>query len=116
MSRRITQREVKETHLHVIAVPYCALQFLLCRCTPYAYTERREGWGADIYSIGAYAIATGYAPFGDVKPSHEVLQKYEGMAEYICNGFPLDYVGKKNALDILLWEFIEEVTKKKEEN
>lgn len=113
MSRRITQKEVKETHVHVIAVRYGALQSLLCCRSHYAYTERKEGWGADIYSIGTYAIATGYAPFGDVKPPYEVLKKYEDMAARVRGIFPLDYEGKKAALDNLLWEFIEEVVKGK---
>lgn len=109
MSMHITQKEVKSTHLHTIAVPYCALQHLLRYRVPYAHTERREGWGADIYSIGTYAIATGYAPFGDVKPSHEILQKYEGVARVINNNNSLDYEGEKNVLEATIWIFLSEV-------
>lgn len=114
MSRRITQKEVRATHVHVIAVPYCGLYSLLYYYAPYAHTERREGWGADVYSLGTCAISTGYAPFGDVKPSYELRKKYEDVAEHIRNDFSLDYGMKKAALDTLLWEFIEEVLKKKE--
>ena len=115
MSRKITQREVRETHAHVIAVPYEALHSLLCCRCPYAHTERREGWGADIYSIGTSAIATGYAPFGDVKPPYEVLKKYEDMAKCVRAEFLLDYGKEKAALDDLLWLFIAEVLGKEVE-
>ena len=111
MSMRITQKEVKGTHWHVIAVPNCALQSLLKCRVPYAHTERREGWGADVYSIGPFAIATGYAPFGDVKPSYEVLKKYEDAAENIprLDKPYLDYAYKSAYLDTLIWKFIKEV-------
>ena len=109
MSMRITQKEVKNTHLHTIAVPYCALQSLLRYRVPYAHTERREGWGADIYSIGTYAIATGYAPFGDVKAPYEVCKKYEDVARAINNNNSLDYEGKKNVLEATIWIFLNEV-------
>ena len=75
----------------------------------------RDG-GADVYSLGTCAISTGYAPFGDVKPSYELRKKYEDVAEHIRNDFSLDYGMKKAALDTLLWEFIEEVVKEKEGN
>ena len=42
MSRRITQKEVRATHVHVIAVPYCGLYSLLYYYAPYAHTERAE--------------------------------------------------------------------------
>ena len=115
MSRRITKREVKETHLHVIAVPYCALQYLLCCRTPYAHTERREGWGADIYDIGTCAIVTGNAPFGDVKPSYEVFKKYEDAAKCIRHSDALlwDYENQKAILDALIWEFVDEALGKR---
>lgn len=115
MSRRITKREVKETHLHVIAVPYCALQYLLRCRTPYAHTERREGWGADIYDIGTCAIATGNAPFGDVKPSREVFQKYEDAAKCTRHSYSFfeNYENQKAILDALIWEFVDEALGKR---
>ena len=111
MSMRITRKEVKNTHLHTIAVPYCALQSLLRYRVPYAHTERREGWGADIYTIGTFAIATGYAPFGDVKAPYEVCKKYEDMAEHIpgLDKPYLNYAYKREYLDSLIWRFIKEV-------
>ena len=117
MTKKITRREVRETHVHVIAVPYEALHFLLCCRRPYAHTERREGWGADVYSIGTCAIATGYAPFGDVKPLYDVLKKYEEMAKCVHDRFllDLDYEKEKEALDDLLWRFIAEVLGKEVE-
>ena len=106
--KKTTQKEVRATHAHVISVPYCALQHLLRCRTPYAHTERREGWGADIYSVGNCAIATGYAPFGDVKPSHEIMQGYENKAKAICND-NCNYAEKEHRLISLLLNFCCEV-------
>lgn len=80
MKYKTTQREIKNTYTNVISVSYCGLQSLLKYETPTAYTTRAEGWAADIYSIGTTAIATGYAPFGNIKASYDLCQKYEKKA------------------------------------
>ena len=41
-----------------------------------------EEWAADIYDMGGgVAITMGYAPFGSVRPSYEVVKRYENAAE-----------------------------------
>lgn len=82
--------------------------------TPIAYTVRREGWAADIYDIGGgVAIVTGYAPFGNVRPSYEVRQKYEKEAETILEAYyrnATNYKHIENRLKELLQQFVEEIT------
>lgn len=79
---KTTQKAIKASYSTIISVPYCKLQSLLSYESPVAYTVRREGWAADVYDMGGgVAIATGYAPFGNVRPSYELLRRYETDTE-----------------------------------
>ena len=109
MKYRTTQKEIRSGFNTVIRVPYCGLQSVLKLESPIAYTVRREGWGADIYDVGnGVAIVTGYAPFGNYKPSYEVRQMYENLARRVLNGYP--YKEAKEELRHLIDDFIDEVT------
>lgn len=81
MSIKTTQKSVKEAYRYVIAVGYCDMQEILAGYTPIAHTERREGWAADIYAFGNCAIATGCAPFGNVKPTHAQIKAFVSMIQ-----------------------------------
>lgn len=84
MKFKTTQKEIKANYNTIICVPYCGLPNLLRYEEPIAYTERREGWAADIYNMGnGVAIVTGYAPFGKIRPSYEQRQKYEMQAKKV---------------------------------
>lgn len=106
-----TQKEIKNTYKNIISVPYCALQNLLNYQNPVAYTTRREGWASDVYSIDGVAISTGYAPFGNIKPSYSELKAVEVAAEKIRYG-NLPYTDMLSALNALLSEFIKTATSK----
>lgn len=109
MKFKTTQREIKKNYKTVISVPDSGLQNLLNYESPVAYTVRREGWAADIYDMGnGVAITTGYAPFGNVRPSYELRERYEKQAEKVlCIS---GYEEKVKALQNLQKAFIEEVT------
>lgn len=77
-----------------------------------AYTTRAEGWGADIYDFGNIAIATGYAPFGNIRPGYEVNQRYEERAAKAAEGV-YKWEEKKAILCGLIEEYIHEVMKDK---
>lgn len=112
MKFRATQKEIKANFNTIICIPYCGLQTLLNYESPIAYTERREGWAADIYDMGGgVAIVTGYAPFGDVRPSYELRKRYETDAEKIRCNYSLAWEEQRNALRELQRAFIEEVTR-----
>lgn len=110
MSIKITQKAVKNNYSTVICVGYCALQSLLSYEQPIAHTERKEGWGADVYHFGATAIVTGYAPFGNVKADYEVCKAYESKAQAIQYDYSLSYDERKMGLQELISEFVGEVT------
>lgn len=113
MKFRTTQKAIKEGYNKIICIPYCGLQNLLNYEMPIAYTARREGWAAYIYDIGGgVAIVTGYAPFGNVRPSYALLERYEMQAEKIRYNYSLKWEEQREQLAILQQVFIEEVTTK----
>lgn len=110
MKFKTTQKAIKQGHVNIIKTSYCALQSLLSREQPIAYTTRAEGWGADIYTFGNTAIVTGYAPFGNIRPDYEINQKYESKARKILNKYSGNREEQKKQLSKLIMEYIEEVT------
>lgn len=110
MKFKTTQKAIKANYNTIICVPYCGLQNLLNYESPIAYTERREGWAADIYDMGGgVAIVTGYAPFGSVRPSYELRQKYENAAKKVRYDYSLKWEEQRKQLKTLQREFIAEV-------
>lgn len=108
MKFKTTQKEIRNGYGKVIAIGYCRVQYLLNCENPIAYTAGRNGWGADIYSFGSVAIATGYSPFGNVRPDYETVKKYEDQARKIVCGTN-DYYKRQKALAKLIEKFIAEV-------
>ena len=108
MKFKTTQKAIKMNFNKIIAVPYCGLQYLLNYENPVAYTASREGWTSDVYDVGGgVVIVTGYAPFGNIRPSRELLKKYEKQAMEILSG--PDWEKKPDLLKELQKAFIEEV-------
>lgn len=112
MKFKTTQKVVKAGYSTIICVPYCGLQNLLTYESPVAYTARCEGWAADIYDMGGgVAIVTGYAPFGNIRPSYELRERYETDAEKIRYNYSLAWKEQREQLKQLARAFIEEVTR-----
>lgn len=114
MKFKTTQKAIKANYNTIICVPYCGLQNLLNYENPVAYTVRREGWAADIYDMGGgVAIVTGYAPFGNIRPSYELQKRYEKQAEIIRDmyRYSTKLNDTRNRLRELQAAFIEEVTR-----
>ena len=112
MKFKTTQKEIRANYNKIICVPYCGLQILLNYESPVAYTVRREGWAADIYDMGGgVAIVTGYAPFGNIRPSYELQERYEKQAEKIRYNYSLAWEEQREQLKQLARAFIEEVTR-----
>lgn len=84
MKTKVTRKEIKENYKNIINVNYCRLQYLLdiANITPTYYCTRAEGWACDIYIISNNTIVvTGCAPFGNIKPSFDLCEKYEKKAQ-----------------------------------
>ena len=110
MKEKTTRKNVMQSHSFVIRVGYCDLHFLLKHENEQFYTTRVEGWGADIYSFGSIAIVTGYAPFGNVSPSWDIIDSYEKRAIAIDSS-NLSYENKKIETKQLLNEFLADMQK-----
>lgn len=109
MKFKTTQKEIRANYNKIICVPYCGLQSLLNYESPVAYTVRREGWAADIYDMGGgVAIVTGYAPFGNIRPSYELRERYEKQAEKIRYDYSLSYDRQRESLKSLARDFMKE--------
>lgn len=107
MKYRVSRRQVEQGYKIIIAVPYDRLQTLLSCEKAEAYTECREGWAADIYGFDTDgAIATGNAPFGNIKPSAELMEKFEEEAREICRKYPV-FSEAEWRLEILARQFID---------
>ena len=107
MKFKTTQKEIRANYYAIICVPYCGLQNLLNYESPVAYTVRREGWAADIYNMGGgVAIVTGYAPFGNIRPSYELRERYEKQAEKIR--YEYSYDRQRESLKSLARDFVKE--------
>lgn len=110
MKFKTTQKEIRANYNKIICIPYCGLQTLLNYESPVAYTVRREGWAADIYDMGGgVAIVTGYAPFGNIRPSYELRERYEKQAEKIRYDYSLSYDQQREILKSLAKKFVKEV-------
>lgn len=110
MKFKTTQKAIRANYNKIICVPYCGLQTILNYESPVAYTVRREGWAADIYDMGdGVAIVTGYAQFGNIRPSYELRERYEKQAEKIRYDYNLSYEQQRESLKSLARDFIKEV-------
>lgn len=82
---RVTQKDVKAEYAYVIKLGYCEAQTLLTYEEPRFYSVRREGWAADVYEFDSprAAIVTGYAPYGNIEPPHDLTADYEEQARQV---------------------------------
>ena len=114
---RTTQKAIKEVYQNVIAVGYCNLQSLLdfFYDKERYYTVRREGWGSDVYDFGLTAISTGYAPFGNIRPSYDLVEKYEHEAQKLrsISLLKITYPEKRKKAEKLMNDFIKEALAEK---
>ena len=110
MKFKTAKKAVNEGFRNIICVGYVELQSLLAYTAPIAFTSGVYGWNADIYVIKGVAIVTGYRPFGNIWPDCDICKKYESEADQIIKSV-YNYEECKTALDDLISNFIEEVTR-----
>lgn len=108
MSSQATMRFIRSNY-HCIAVDYCGLQNLLSYSCRRYYTSGIYGWNADIFIFGNVAIVTGYRPFGN-HPDYDVVRDFDSKAEFLKRDTSKTYAQKRDAIENLIYEFIETVT------
>jgi hypothetical protein len=112
---KTTRKYINSTYDNVICVGYCNIQYLLNYEREAYYCTRTEGWACDIYIFDNInvAISTGYAPFGNVRPPYELMEKYNTKAEKIVYDYSIEYEKREELVRKLLIDFITECLKKK---
>lgn len=82
LKMNVTRKYLRNNFTNIISVPYCALQDLLRYESPLWYTSGIYGWNADVYLVDIdTCIVTGYRPFGNVQPSHELTGGFNRTAQ-----------------------------------
>lgn len=83
MSKKmITKKSLNNRH--VVAVPYCRLQFALNTVEPFAYSAGTYGWSCDYYELPrGIVVSTGYRAIGEHVP-YDLLEEYDERARRIC--------------------------------
>ena len=109
MKVRVTKKEILNTYNNVISVGYCDLQWLLKNRDANFCTTGVYGWNADVYEIdNTTAIVTGYRPFGNIRPIHEIVKAFEGTAS-ICHDMDMSRQQRQCLLEQLITAFISKV-------
>ena len=113
---KLTRKEISNKY-RVISVGYCQLQNLLQYSKRLGYTTSQAyGWRSDNYlftndlDCSTVVISTGYNPVNGVKVDRVITNKYDDLAREVTLS-PLPYEERKNKLDQLIQEFINEVIK-----
>ena len=110
MKTKETKKAIKKDFNNILSIGYCDAQYLLYYKKPFAYSERVEGWACDYYRVDNICISTGYSPIGDKVP-YKVLFKLEKNACDIVNNYSLDTDQKKEQINELLIELINNLNK-----
>lgn len=106
---KVNKKDILDSYSNVISIGYCSLQYLLNCKDSKMYTCGVYGWNASIYHISnSTSIVTGYRPFGNIYPKHEVIRQYEEKARKIYLGDGT-WQEKSKKLEKLLDKFISEV-------
>ena len=108
MKFKSNRKEILAGFQYVIPIGYCNLWHLLSEEKPAAYVTRSGGWACDIYDFDDVAITTGYQPFGNLRVSYDLVEKYEETAKPIVENNNLSHLEKKDTLRKLIDELIAE--------
>ena len=110
MKFKTTRKQINQNYNSVLSIGYCDAQYSLQGKNPIAYNEGSYGWNADVYDINGVAIVTGYKPWGNIHPDYNTIKKYEDEARKICFNSWRNYQNMLDQTDLLLNQFIDEVT------
>lgn len=108
MKFRTTRKKILEQcpENYLRCAGYCDLQHLLNYHSPIAYTCGIYGWNFDVYDIDGFIICTGYRGMPGKRANN--IDKYEKLAEKTLYDRSLSFEERKEKLDALLKEFLEQ--------
>ena len=118
MKLQTTKTNIRNNFGTVLMAGYCEIQYLLNYCNAFAYSAGVYGWSCDYYTpstkYSSVCIATGYNTdrLGGKRVSYELVKEYEKKATDIVLG-DNTHINKRDALNILIDEFIEKALAEK---
>lgn len=99
---------------NIIRLGYCELCFLLEALGARYYCAGVYGWSCDVYTLGNYAITTGYNPFGAIRPSLDLVEKYDKLSKRVRDNKAIKHYNTRfSKYYELLQKFIEEAINEK---
>jgi len=110
MKLKTTKKQIKSYYNQIYSIGYCNAQYLLYDIPPFAYSSGAYGWNCDYYEVDGTCISTGYRPIGE-SIDYNLLIKYDNKAKKVLRDYNLDYQKRKNKVNKLLIEFINELKK-----
>lgn len=117
MANVTTRKFIKNNFSNIISVPYCAMQSLFDKTERDFYTADKHGAIADVFTISdTTAVVTGARPFGNVKPSRDLMAFYENAAMEIRKDHDnkiCGYEELRTRLRGLAWDFVGEALHEK---
>ena len=103
---KTTLKAIRNSHVFVVPVGYCQLQFLLNYRSPVAYATGTYGWNCDLYSLSPdVGICTGYRTAGNVNYPFDRIREFDNRAAKIDRLAP----DCRQQFDKLIDEFVADV-------
>lgn len=110
--KEITSKCLKTLYKNnIVRVPDGSCQRLFKLTEPEFYHAGIYGWDYDVYTVGGYAIITGYRTFKCRMIDYDVCKAYDTEAAQILHD-SITAEEAKRKLDKLIQKFIEEVVKR----
>lgn len=97
MKLKATKKAIRNSGYNVLKIGYCNAQNLLRHKSPFAYSERREGWACDYYQIDNTIIS---------KVDYDLIREYDKKAEAVWHDYSRTYEDQEAAVNALLDDFI----------
>lgn len=110
-----TRKDITNRFKTVYCVGYCRLQQLLTAYNPSYYNAGTYGWNWDAYIVDYdTCIVTGYGNLTGYHVPYEISEKYENLAEKICDESRWDYEKRNEQLQALMQDFLQAVKESKQ--
>lgn len=106
MKFKTTAKAIRENGGKIVAIGYCAAQYLLRYEREIAYTSGVYGWNFDVYDVDGVTVCTGYRGMPGKTVDYDILRDYETRAEKIVLDYKIPYEDQKNAVRALLREML----------
>ena len=111
MKLKTTKKVIKENYSKIIGIGYCNAQTLLKYENEFGYSAGQNGWACDYYEINNVCISTGYAPLRGIEYSYDILNEYEKQAQNIDSDYSKTWEERKERIQPLIRQFINEILK-----